>query len=78
VSPAFEAFLARIYVEEAARERFIADPRGEAQRALLAPDEVAALAAVDPAGLRLAADSFARKRTARKRTRSWWARMLGR
>ena len=33
MSPAFESFLARLYVERPARERFLADPRGEAAAA---------------------------------------------
>jgi hypothetical protein len=64
--PAFEAFLARIYTDRAARERFLADPEGEARRAGLSPREVAALASVDRAGLALAAESFALKRGARE------------
>ena len=61
-SPAFEAFLARIYADAAARERFLADPRGEAARAGLAAGEVDALERIDREGLRLAAESFAAKR----------------
>jgi hypothetical protein len=61
-SPAFEAFLARIYADAAARERFLADPRGEASRAGLSAKEVEALERIDRPGLRLAADSFKAKR----------------
>ena len=32
-----EAFLARIYVDQAAREKFLSDPRGEAISAGLQP-----------------------------------------
>ena len=60
--PAFEAFLARIYTDRRARERFLADPRGEALRAGLPADEVSTLERIDRDGLLLAADSFARKR----------------
>lgn len=61
-SPAFEAFLARIYVDPSALRRFLADPRGEAERAGLAADEIAALVAIDRRGLELAARSLAAKR----------------
>jgi hypothetical protein len=60
--PGFEAFLARIYVDAGARERFLADPRGEARRAGLSAEEAEALARVDREGLRLAAASFEAKR----------------
>jgi hypothetical protein len=57
-----EAFLARLYTDAAARERFLADPEAEARRAGLAEDDVRRLAAVDRVGLALAGDSFAAKR----------------
>jgi hypothetical protein len=60
VSPAFEAFLARLYVDAGARAAFLADPR--AATVALAPDEIAALERIDRAGLELAAGSFAAKR----------------
>ena len=57
-----EAFLARVYLEAAARAAFLADPVGEARRAGL-PDEVArTFAAVDRTGVELQAASFAGKR----------------
>jgi hypothetical protein len=59
--PAFEAFLARLYADTAARERFLADPRGEARRAGLGPAEAAALDRIDLDDLALAAVSYARK-----------------
>jgi hypothetical protein len=61
---AFEAFLARIYVDDGARARFLQDPAGEAARAGLAPDEIAALERIDREGLELAAASIAAKRRA--------------
>ena len=61
-SPAFEAFLARIYTDDAARSAFLADPRGEAERAGLSGGEVEALERIDREGLRLAAESFRAKR----------------
>lgn len=62
MSPAFEAFLARLYVERDARERFLADPEGEARRADLGDFELAALLRIDRVGLEMAAGSFERKR----------------
>jgi hypothetical protein len=59
---AFEAYLARLYVDAPARARFLADPRGEAERAGLPPAACEALARVDRAGMELAARSFERKR----------------
>ncbi len=73
MSASFEAFLARIYVDDDARRRFLADPRREAARAGLAEAEQEALAEVDRVGLELAARSFARKRAgAARRRRRWW------
>jgi hypothetical protein len=54
MTPAFESFLARLYVDRDARARFLADPRGEAASA--------AALAIDRVGLELAAASFAHKR----------------
>jgi hypothetical protein len=64
VSPAFEAFLARLYVDAAARQRFLLDPRREAEAAdaRLTAEEVDALTRIDRTGLELAAASFAAKR----------------
>jgi hypothetical protein len=64
VSPAFEAFLARLYVDAEARAAFLADPRAAASG--LADDEIAALEAIDRVGLELAAASFARKRAGKE------------
>jgi hypothetical protein len=57
-----EAFLAKIYVNEKARERFLADPRGEANRAGLNQQEIQALEKIDLVGLELTAQSLQRKR----------------
>ena len=65
-SPAFEAFLARIYTDDRARRRFLADPRGEARTAGLSSEEQDALARIDREGLTLAAASFAAKRAERR------------
>jgi hypothetical protein len=61
-APKFEAFLANLYVDNQARSRFLANPRGEALAAGLTDDECAALDKIDWIGLEFAADSFARKR----------------
>lgn len=65
-SPAFEAFLARLYADASALERFLADPAAEAARDGLSPPEIESLKAVDLEGLRLAADSFRSKRKGHK------------
>ena len=57
-----EAFLAKIYVDEDSRERFLADPRGEAAKAGLNEQEIVALEKIDRAGLILAAQSLQKKR----------------
>jgi hypothetical protein len=59
-----EAFLAKLYVDENARRRFLADPRGESLSAGLSADECTAIERLDRTGLELAAESFARKRAA--------------
>jgi hypothetical protein len=62
-----ESFLAKIYVDATARERFLADPRGEATRAGLATDEIESVANIDREGLELFAHSLAHKRTRKER-----------
>ena len=66
-TPAFEAFLAKIYVDAGYRAQFLADPRGTAERAGLSEGECEAMAAIDRIGLELAAESFARKRVRKGR-----------
>ena len=61
-SPAFEAFLARIYVDADYRARFLASPRETARLARLTEEESEALAAIDRTGLEMAAISYSRKR----------------
>ena len=58
-----EVFLARIYVDQTAREKFLADPRGEAMRAGLAPHEIDDVVNIDRDGLELLAHSLEHKRT---------------
>jgi hypothetical protein len=66
-SRAFEAFLARIYVDAPARARFKANPRAEAQSAGLSDEECAALENTDWVGLEMAARSFAHKRELKRK-----------
>ena len=63
----FEAFLAKLYVDDQARSRFLADPRQEAISGGLTDDDCAALEKIDFVGLELAAESFARKRASHSR-----------
>ena len=78
MSPAFEGFLAQLYVDPAARARFLADPEAETRRAGLGAEERAALVAIDRVGLELAAASFEKK--CRRRGGAWrhWPRWLTR
>ena len=68
-SPAFEAFLARLYTDARFRRRFLAAPRAAAERAGLSPAECAALERIDREGLEMAARSFAAKRARGRPTR---------
>ena len=61
-TPRFESFLAKIYVDEEARVRFLADARGEALKAGLTDEEVDAVVKIDRVGLDLLAKSLERKR----------------
>jgi hypothetical protein len=61
----FEAFLAKLYVDESARARFLADPRGEAMKAGLTAQDVEAVARIDRVGLDLLTKSLERKRRRR-------------
>lgn len=61
----FEAFLAKLYVDESARAKFLVDPRGEALKAGLTAQEVEAVARIDRVGLDLLATSLQRKRRGR-------------
>ena len=76
-----ETFLAALYADPKALERFLADPKAEAARHGLDEAELGALAAVDLDGLELAGKSFARKREKKRahaghaRARSWLERL---
>ncbi|HEX8846431.1 MAG TPA: hypothetical protein VF791_17420 [Pyrinomonadaceae bacterium] len=61
----FEAFLAKLYVDERARAKFLRDPRGEAMKAGLTEQEVEAVVGIDRVGLELVAKSLERKRQRR-------------
>lgn len=73
---ALEAFLARLYTDAALRARFLAAPLDEARAAGLCEADSCALAAIDRAGLEMAAASFAHKRAGRTCTARWprWLR----
>ena len=57
-----EAFLARIYVDAQARERFLSEPAAEALKAGLSHDEIEAVKQIDQVGLELFTVSLKRKR----------------
>ncbi len=57
-----EAFLAKIYVDEKARAKFLLDPGGEAGKAGLSEQEISALEKIDKVGLELTVQSLQRKR----------------
>ena len=79
-----EAFLARLYVDAAARSAFLADRLGTATAAGLSEADRASLVKLDAGALELAARSFAYKREAaerfqaQRRARSWFRRLWGR
>jgi len=58
----FEAFLAKIYVDERARVKFLADPRGEALKAGLTPQQIEDVVKIDREGLEMFAASLKRKK----------------
>jgi hypothetical protein len=58
----FEAFLAKLYVDEGVRSKFLADPQGEAKRAGLTSREIEAVVKIDRVGLQLFSASLKRKR----------------
>lgn len=68
-SPALEAFLARLYTEEALLAAFLDSPKATARAAGLDDETVAALIRVDRAGLTMAARSFRAKRAGRSQPR---------
>jgi hypothetical protein len=81
VSPAFETFVARLYVDEALRRAFLADAAAVAERAGLTADEIRAVQRIDRTGLELAAGVFEHKRRRRAESRhpvlKLWRRLTG-
>jgi len=63
MSEQVEAFLARLYVDERLRARFLDDPVREAMEFGLDAETARRLLTIDRDGLELAAESFARKRS---------------
>lgn len=61
----FEAFLAKLYVDEVARAKFLADPRGESIKAGLTEQEIKAVERIDRVGLEMLAQSLKHKRRRR-------------
>ena len=57
-----EAFLAKIYEDAEARNRFLQNPREEAIAAGLSPADVDAVAKIDRQGLQMTANSLLHKR----------------
>ena len=58
----FEEFLARIYVDESARAKFLADPHAEALKAGLTPRQIEDVLTIDREGLEMFAASLKRKK----------------
>ncbi len=61
-SPAFEAFLAKLYTDETFRNGFLENPAEAGRSFGLDEAEIAELNSLDLTGLELAAESFSRKR----------------
>jgi hypothetical protein len=82
MSPNFESFVARLYVDAIARRQFLADPYREAAAAGLTDEEIAAAVRIDRVGLKLAAASFAQKKrghiTRRRSVVRLWRSLLNR
>jgi hypothetical protein len=77
-SPALEAFLARLYTDEAALQTFLQTPDETARAAGLDAEAVAALRMIDRTGLAMAARSFRAKRAGLARPRRLsrlWSRL---
>ncbi len=77
MSAALEAYLARLYLDAAARRVFTTDPRAAATRAGLEPADIAALERIDRVGLELTARSLQAKHQSHPRRR-WLPRLLAR
>lgn len=82
-SPALEAYLARLYTDDAVRDAFLRAPRAQALLHGLSPQEAEAMAAMDHVGLQMAAACYRAKRAGRaghgsgaKPAQRWWRRLL--
>jgi hypothetical protein len=62
----FEAFLAKLYVDEETRSRFLRDPYGEGIKAGLTTQEAEAVVRIDRVGLQLFSESLEHKRAKRR------------
>ena len=77
-----ETYLAMLYTDKDLRVKFLRDPQAAALAAGLSVADAQALANIDVAGLRMAANSYASKRAEHQTPRSkftdlfsnWWAR----
>jgi len=67
-SPGFEAFLARLYAEEATLAAFLDDPEPLLAASGLTEAEIGAIRAVDRIGLVMAARSYRAKRAGRRKS----------
>jgi uncharacterized protein (UPF0276 family) len=71
-----ESYLARLFMDPGARERFLLAPQPEAARAGLSELQCAQLMKIDRTGLELAAHSYARKKESKmmhaQHARAWW------
>jgi len=67
-TPALEKFLATLYVDADARQRFLKSPYTEASRAGLSEEQCRALEEIDRIGLEMAARSLSAKRGKVKRS----------
>jgi hypothetical protein len=72
-SARFEAFLARLYSDSDFLDEFMRAPERVSAESGLDPRERRAVAAIDRAGLLLAARSYALKRAGRRRSPHWLA-----
>lgn len=68
-SSAIEVYLARLYSDKDAREKFLADPEGTARNAGLSEADSLAMSKIDSVGLRMAGASYSNKRAQHRRPR---------
>jgi len=61
-SSAIEGYLARLYADKTARDKFLADPEGEARHAGLNDADTLATQAINGVGLHMARTRYAYKR----------------